>query len=115
MGVSVVDSYIAHANIDHYVNLLTSQNLAARNRATIIKLMIAEEDKLGRDLEHLQFAEVRTARARDRVNYLSKLRNAFADGSAERLQAEKTLSNFKATHQLMEQFCRHMRKRVNEA
>jgi hypothetical protein len=110
-----VDSYIAHANIDHYFNLLTSQDLTDRNRATIMKLMVAEEDKLGRRLEHLQFAEVRTASARDRVNYLSKLRDSFADGSAERIQAEKVLANFEAIYQLMEQFCRRMRKTVNSA
>lgn len=84
-----MDSYIVHANIDHYFNLVTSQDLTDCNRATIMKLMVAEEDKLGRNLEHLQFAEVRTARARERLSYLSKLRNAFADGSADRVQAER--------------------------
>ncbi len=31
-----MDSYIAHANIDHYLNLLTSQNLGDGNRSTIM-------------------------------------------------------------------------------
>lgn len=110
-----MDSYIARANIDRYANLLTSQELSDRNRATIMKLMVAEEDKLGRHLEHLQFAEERTAKARDRMNYLSRLRDAFADGSAERLQAEKVLANFQAIHQSMEQFCVQMRTRVNSS
>lgn len=110
-----MDSYIAHANIDHYFSLLTSQNLTDGNRATIMKLMVAEEDKLGDDLEHLQFAEVRTAKARERVQYLRKLRDAFVDGSDERIQAERVLANFEAIYQLMEQFCRHIRKRVNSS
>ena len=110
-----MDRYIAHANIDHYFNLLTSQALTDRNRATIMKLMIAEVEKFGRDLEHLQFVEVKTASARDRADYLSKLRNTSADGSAERAEAEKVLANFEAIHELMEQFCRHMRKKVNES
>jgi len=111
----MVDSYIAHANIDHYFSLLTSQNLTDQNRATITKLMVAEEDKLGRDLEHLKFAEIRTAAARERINYMSKLRDAFADGSAERTHAEKLLSNFEVAYQLMEQFCRHMRREVESS
>ncbi len=109
-------SYVAHANIDHYLHLLTSQSqLTDGNRTTITKLMVAEEDKLGRDLEHLQFAEIRTARARDRLNHLSRLRDAFADGSSERMQAEKALANFEAIYKLMEQFCGHMRKKVNSS
>lgn len=110
-----MDKYIARANIDHYFNLLTSPDSTDCNQATIMKLMVAEEDKLGRDLEHLQFAEVRTARARDRLDYLRKLRDAFADSSAERIQAEKVLANFEAIYQSMEQFCRHMRRRVNSS
>ena len=109
-------SYIPHANIDHYLHLLTSQDhLTDGNRATIMKLMVAEEDKLGRDLEHLQFAEVRTARARDRLNYLSRLRDAFVEGSTERLQAEKVLANFRSIYELMEQFCGQLRKKVGSS
>lgn len=110
-----MDSYIAVANIDHYLSILTSQSLTDSNRATIMKLMIEEEDKLGQDLEHLQFAEIRAARGRDRVNHLRKLRDAFPDGSAERIRAEKMLADFEIIHQLMEQFCRHMRKKVNSS
>ncbi|PAY10608.1 hypothetical protein CK489_02625 [Bradyrhizobium sp. UFLA03-84] len=75
-------------------------------------LMVAKEEEMGRDLEHLQFAEVRTARARERVNYLSKLRDASANGTPERLQAETVLANFEAIHQSMEQFCHRMRKKL---
>jgi hypothetical protein len=108
-----MESYVTHANIDHYSSILTTQCLTARNRDTITKLMIIEEDKLGRDLEHLQFAEDRAARSRDRLNRFRKLRDAFADGSSERVQADKTLANFEAIHRLMEQFCRQMREKVN--
>jgi hypothetical protein len=110
-----MDSYVGHANIDHYFDLLTSEGLTQPNRDTTIKLMVAEMDKLGRDLEHLQFAEDRAARSRDRLNSLRTLRNAFADGSTEQLQADKLLANFEAIHQLMEQFCRRMRKKVNSS
>lgn len=108
-----MDRYVAHANIDHYFNLLTVQGLTDGNRDTIVKLMLAEEDKLGRDLEHLQFAEDRAARGRDRLNYLRGLRAAFADGSTEQARADDMLANFETTQNLMEQFCRRMREQVH--
>jgi hypothetical protein len=80
--------YIGRANIDHYVSILRSQGLTDCNRDTIIKLLIAEEDRLSRDVERLEFAENRTAKSRDRVTYLTKLRDDFADGSTDRTQAE---------------------------
>ncbi len=110
-----MDSYVPRANIDHFFSVLTTQHLSDGNRDTIMKLMIAEEDKLGRDLEHLQFAEDRVARSRDRVNYLRKLRDAFADGSTERVQADKMLGNFETIHRLMEEFCHRMRTKVNSS
>ena len=108
-----MDEYVAKANIDHYLSLLHGSDLTPQNRTTINKLMLAEEDKLARDLEHLEFAEARAARSRERLHYFSRLRDAFAEGSADRAHADKVLANFETTHQLMEQFCRHMRAKVN--
>ena len=51
--------YIARANIDHYLSVLSSSDLTPQNRDTVTKLLIGEEDRLGHDLEHLQFAEDR--------------------------------------------------------
>ena len=48
-----------------------------RNRRENPEGAAAEEDKLGRDLEHLEFAE-------SRVKYLRSLREAFAFGTTER-------------------------------
>lgn len=110
-----MNNYITHANIDHYLSLLTSQELSDHNRATILKLMVAEEEKMGPDPEHLQFAEIRTARARDRMNHLIRLRDSFADGSAERVQAEKVLGNFEAIYRSMEQLCHQMRKKLHSS
>lgn len=106
-------SGVVHANIDHYLGLPTSRGLSERNRDTIIKLMIAEEDKLGHDLEQLAFAEERAARSRDRANYLRRLRDAFANGPTERAHADRTLANCEAIHRLVEQFCRRLREKVN--
>ncbi|CCE12136.1 conserved hypothetical protein [Bradyrhizobium sp. STM 3843] len=105
--------YVAQANIDHYLSLLHGGDLTADNRSTITQLLLGEEDKLSRDLEHLEFAESRAAESRDRVNRLRKLRDAFEEGSPDRAQADRVLANVEAIHKLMEQFCHHMRQRVN--
>ena len=105
--------FVARENIDHYLGILSSDVLlSAEKRATIIKLLIAEEDKLSHDLERLEFAEVRAAKCRDRVDCLRKLGDAFADGSMDRAQAERLLDNFESIHQLVE-FCHKMREKVN--
>jgi hypothetical protein len=108
-----MDRFVACANIDHYLSVLNTTDLSPQNRATIIKLLIAEEDKLSHDLEQLEFAESRFTRSKDRVNHLRKLRDGFADGSTDRANAEKVLATFEVTHQLTEQFCLRMREKVN--
>jgi hypothetical protein len=109
---SVVHRFIARANVDHCLGVLNSTDLTPKNRETVTKSLIAEEDKLSHDLEHLEFAEGWAARSRDRVNYLRKLRDTFADGSTDRAQAEEVLANFEATHLLTEQFCHRIREKV---
>ncbi len=53
-----------------------------------MKLMVAEEDMPGHDLEHLQFAEVRTAKTRERAQ-------------------------FRGYRPVNRAFCRHIGRRVN--
>ena len=50
---SVMDSFVARANIDHYIGLLNDPGLAPENRATVTVLLIQEVDKLRGDLEQL--------------------------------------------------------------
>jgi hypothetical protein len=69
--------------------------------------------KLGHDLEQLEFAEARAAKSRERVNHFRNLRDAFAEGSDDRVHADSMLAKFEAIHELTEQFCRHMRRRAN--
>ncbi len=105
--------YIGRANIDHYLSILYSTDLTVRNRETVVKLLIGEEDRLSHDLEQLQFAEDRAVRSRDRVIHLRKLRDGLPDGSTDRARAEKVLVNCEATHELVEHFCHRMREKVN--
>ena len=112
-GSRFMDRFVVRANIDHYLSLLNGSALTPSNRSTVTKLLITEEDKLGHDLEHLDFAETRTANSRDRVNHFKKLRDSFVEGSTDRAHADSVLTNFEAIHTVMEQFCRQMRERVN--
>lgn len=109
----MVDRFIACANIDHFVSVLNNSDLTHPNRAVITKMLIAEEDKLGRSLEELDFAEDRTARSWDRVNHARKLRDGYPEGSVERASADKRLESFEAIHRLFEQFCHQLRSAVS--
>ncbi len=104
--------YVAHANIDHFLGLLDKNDVPPENRAVITKLLIAEEDKLARGLEQLEFAESRAAKGRDRVNHLRNLRDGFVAGSAERAQADRLLTNIEDVQRLLEDFCHQMRQRA---
>ena len=101
------------ANIDHYLNLLNGGELTASNRNTLSKLLIVEEDKLGHDLEQLEFAENKAAKSPYQVNRIRKLRDAFVEGSLDRASAERVLTNFEAIHALMEKFCDRIREKIN--
>ncbi|MBR0709841.1 MULTISPECIES: hypothetical protein [Bradyrhizobium] len=105
--------YVARANIDHYIGLLNGGDLPPHNRDTILKLLIAEEDSLGHDLEHLEFAESRAASGRQRLNHLVRLRGAFAPGTTERAQADRTVVNFERLQALLDDFCHRLRDRIN--
>ena len=107
-------SFVAHANIDHYLDLLRNGDVPARNRSTINKLLIEEENRLGRDREHLEFAEARAAVCRAHADRQRRLLDSFAPGSTEWVQAERLFVNFESLAQFVESFCQQMRRRVNE-
>ncbi|MBR0686770.1 hypothetical protein JQ612_31555 [Bradyrhizobium manausense] len=105
--------YVARANLDHYLDLLNGDALAAHNRATITKLLVEEEDKLGHDLEQLEFAETHAANGRQKVDHVRRLRDAFAFGTTEREQADRLLVNYENLQTLLEDFCHRLRARIN--
>jgi len=107
------DGFITRANIDRFLGLLSRSELTPHDRGNITKLLIVEEDKLGRDLESLQFAEDRTATSKERVNHFRKLRDSFVEGSSQRALADGVLTNFEAIQNIMERFCRQMRETIN--
>jgi hypothetical protein len=106
-----MDRYIARANIDHYLGLLDGRDIPSERRAVIVKLLVDEEDRLGHDLEQLEFAESRAAEGRSRLKRLQDMLSVAAP--ADRAQAERLLANFEAIQKLLDGFCHHLRMKVN--
>lgn len=110
---TAVNTYIARANIDHYLGLLGQHDTTQQNRAAITKLLIAEEDRFAYDTEQLQFAETRVAKGRDRLRQTRNLRDSFDPESAERAKLDDLLALFETTQRLLEQFCHQLREKRN--
>ncbi len=108
--------YVAFANVDHCLGLLNGQEdvLSANQRANVTRILIEQEDTFARNLEALEFAESRAAACRDRADRQRRLLESLDHGSAEWVQAERLLVNFESLAQLVEDFNRQMRKKVNE-
>ena len=106
-----MDSFIARANIDHYIGLLNKDDLSPKTRATVTKLLIEEMDGLTHDTEQLEFAETRAANGR---NQLNRMRSELELSAPQhRAQAEQLVANLEATQKLLDVFCHHLRNRVN--
>ncbi|MBI5260709.1 MAG: hypothetical protein HY852_02685 [Bradyrhizobium sp.] len=104
--------YIAHANIDHYLDLLRERSLPAEGRATVFKMLIAEEDKLGHDLEQLEFAESRAKKGRFSLDRIRRIHDDAQD-PLDRLRSERLLAAAEEAQLLLEHFCRLVRRSVN--
>lgn len=108
-----MEPFIARANIDHFLDLLRDDDLPAERISAINQLLIAEENKLSRDLEQLDFAESRAALYRSRLDGLLRWRDGFADGSSERSRADGVVAKFEVTLEIVDRFCLQLRRQVN--
>jgi hypothetical protein len=110
---AVMDRSIARANIDHYLGLLDDESLTSEGRASVTKLLIEEEDKFSHDLEQLQFAESRAANGRVRLDGLRQKLEGITEFAVQQPTAERLLANFEAMQKLLDDFCDHLRAKVN--
>ena len=106
-----MDSFIARANIDHYIGLLNKDDLSPKTRTTVTKLLIEEMDGLAHDIEQLEFAETRAGNGRNQLNRMRSELDASAP--QHRAHAERLVANLEATQKLLDVFCHHLRNRVN--
>lgn len=105
--------FIAQANVDHFIGLLSGDGLTPAKRTAITKLLIAELDKLAHELEHLEFAEKKAAEGRDRVIRARDIRNGHPFGTSEREQAERLLVSCENLQTVLEDFCHRLREKVH--
>jgi len=104
--------FVARENIDHYLGILNSEVLLGPDkRDAIIKLLIAEIDKLNHDPQQLEFAESRAAKGRERLKVVRALHDA-ADPK-DRTAAELLVTNVQAVNDLLQNFCHQLRASVN--
>ncbi|MET3278922.1 hypothetical protein AB7M42_004855 [Bradyrhizobium diazoefficiens] len=106
-----MQQFVAKANVDHYIGLLTGSDLTFNSQMAITRLLIAELDKLAHDQEHLEFAEKRAADGRDRVKRMTEMRDGHPFGTTEREQAERLLVNCENLQTVLEDFCNRLRER----
>lgn len=109
-----MERFVARANVDHYLHLLKVPDISSHSRATITKLLIEEENKLGQETAQLEFAESRAATCRERADRQWRLMDSFVPGSDDWVQAERLFVNFESLAQFVESFCHEMRRRVND-
>jgi len=103
--------FVARENIDHYLEILNSDLLLApEKRETIIKLLIAELDKLSHDAEQLEFSESRAANGRERLNRVRALSDAAEP--EDRANAKLLVANVEAIQDLLETFCHQLRAKL---
>ncbi len=103
--------FVARENIDHYLGILNSDILLApEKRDTIIKLLVAELDKLNRDAEQLEFAESRVAKGRERLNHVRALSDAAEP--RDRANAKLLVANVRQVQDLLEKFCHQLRAKL---
>ena len=109
-----MDQFVARSNIDHYLELLNSNDTLPDRRATLTRLLVEEVDKLARETEHLDFVEAKLASCRDIVERQRQLVNRLALGSTVREEAERALANFTAVLRQVEHFGTQLRARIGQ-
>jgi len=106
-----MDRYVVRANVDHYLSILSGNDLTMQHRSTTMALLNAELDKLSQDVEHLAFAESKIANSRQQVARAASIRDSFPTGTSERDHAENHLVQLENVHTALDDFCHRLRSK----
>ena len=104
--------FIAEQNVDHYLSMLQKPQLASDQRTTLQKLLVEEENLLGRNREQLELADRRVHEGKQRIR---KLKQTVANWHADERAREPNLSLVTAmekTQELLEDFHRTLRNEL---
>ena len=99
-----VDVFVTESNVEMYLSR-TYECLDAAQRDVLLRLLVEEEDRMGRSREHMENGQRRVEDGRDRVKRQRELL-ASVQPNENRLQAEFMLETFEHMLLLME---RHQR------
>jgi hypothetical protein len=113
LGNNAVNPYVARANVDHFLDLLREDGISDQIRHTVTKLLVAQEDQLGRTVEALSFMESRLIKGREDVASIRLKCKVFAHGTEQHIEAEKLLVNLENTLTLMENYCQRLRTDID--
>lgn len=105
--------YVARANVDHYLSILSGNDLTIQHRSTTMALLIAELDKLSEDVEHLAFAESKIENSRQQVARAASIRDSFPAGTSERDHAERHLVQLENVRTALDDFCHRLRSNLS--
>ncbi|MCC8981886.1 hypothetical protein [Bradyrhizobium acaciae] len=108
-----MDQFIARANIDHCLDLLRAPDTPDETIATVTRILIEEERKLGHDREQLEFAENRAMVCRERTERQRRLADSLEPGSPARRRAESLFISFEWLAKFIEGAANQMRRKAN--
>lgn len=109
-----LNGFVTEGNVDIYLSKLRS-TVDPAERANILRLLIAEEDRMGRTAEHLDKARDRIADGRDRI---CRLRETIVELEQAGLSTEKAvfrLETMERTQALFEDHCQHLRRALERS
>jgi hypothetical protein len=104
----VTADFIANENIDHYLAMLQDAQLEPETQRTLQKLLVEEQNKLGRNREQLELAERRVHEGRERIRKLNRAvaYSGFGDDAQHRL---RMIATMKEIQSLFESYHREFR------
>ncbi len=107
--------FIAQANVDHFLNMLTDDQLGSERRDVVMKLLMAELDKLSHGEEQLDFAESRAAKVRIQLNRLRvQFCNPDLDADSQ-LRVGAMLRAMEQVQPLLDDLCIRVRRRAQSS
>jgi hypothetical protein len=107
-----MDRFVARENIRHYRDMLLS-DIEPKVRARVHKLLVEEEDKLGKDLELLAEIERHIADGARRIEeQQSRVRAMQANGHDGAGRAQAFLNGMMESQQLSMEYHRRVAKEV---
>lgn len=104
-----LDHFVTESNVEIYL-LKLRVTVDPAERDTLLRLLIVEEDRMGRTSEHLDTSRRRTADGHDRIR---RQRETIVELERAGLSTEKAvfqLETMERTQALFEAHCRHLRR-----